>query len=82
MSLIECIPNQYEGILKPAYNAIDMLELELLDDGSEPREFSASLLKVWHLFVGWFFFRKYFFIRLTHSKNVICLYRLGSQRNH
>lgn len=34
------------GILKPAYNAIDMVELELLDDNSEPRQFSKDLLSV------------------------------------
>lgn len=39
--------DQFQGILKPAYNAIDMLELELLDDDSEPREFSKELLKVY-----------------------------------
>lgn len=37
---------QFQGILKPAYNTIDMLEVELLDDGSEPRAFSLELLKV------------------------------------
>lgn len=34
------------GILKPAYNAIDMVEVELLDDNSEPRQFSDDLLTV------------------------------------
>lgn len=34
------------GILKPAYNAIDMVEVELLDDGSEPRQFADDLLMV------------------------------------
>lgn len=34
------------GILKPAYNAIDMVEVELLDDNSEPRQFSEDLLSV------------------------------------
>lgn len=34
------------GILKPAYNAIDMVEVELLDDNSEPRQFSDDLLSV------------------------------------
>lgn len=38
--------NQFQGILKPAYNTIDMLEVELLDDDSEPRAFSEELLKV------------------------------------
>ncbi|XP_055322700.1 voltage-dependent calcium channel subunit alpha-2/delta-3 isoform X3 [Sitodiplosis mosellana] len=36
----------FQGILKPAYNTIDMLEVELLDDAREPRDFSDSLLKV------------------------------------
>lgn len=34
------------GILKPAYNAIDMVEVELLDDNSEPRQFADDLLSV------------------------------------
>lgn len=37
---------QFQGILKPAYNIIDMLEVELLDDDSEPRTFSPELLRV------------------------------------
>lgn len=38
--------DQFQGILKPAYNTIDMLEVELLDDDSEPRAWSDQLLKV------------------------------------
>lgn len=72
--------DQFQGILKPAYNAIDMLELELLDDDSEPREFSKELLKVY-----WF---------VEHSKEkakhyirivIECwfsVYHLGSRTNH
>ena len=37
---------QFQNILKPAYNSIDMVEVELLDDDSEPREFSRNLLEV------------------------------------
>lgn len=37
---------QFQDILKPAYNIIDMLEVELLDDDSEPRAFSEQLLQV------------------------------------
>jgi hypothetical protein len=33
-------------ILKPAYNNIDMVEVELMDDRSEPREFGKQLLDV------------------------------------
>ncbi|XP_031633434.1 voltage-dependent calcium channel subunit alpha-2/delta-3 isoform X3 [Contarinia nasturtii] len=36
----------FKGILKPAYNTIDMLEVELMDDNREPRDFSDQLLKV------------------------------------
>ncbi|KAK6642464.1 hypothetical protein RUM43_003966 [Polyplax serrata] len=32
------------GILKPNYNSIDMAEIELVSDGSGPREFSKELL--------------------------------------
>ncbi|KAJ8936838.1 hypothetical protein NQ314_012154, partial [Rhamnusium bicolor] len=32
-------PRQYQGILKPAYNRVDMIEVEILDDESEPRQF-------------------------------------------
>lgn len=38
--------DQFQGILKPAYNTIDMLEVELLDDARDPRDFSDTLLKV------------------------------------
>lgn len=37
---------QFQGILKPSYNSVDMIEVELLDDDSEPREFSEKLLMV------------------------------------
>lgn len=37
---------QFQGILKPAYNIIDMLEVELIDNDSEPRVFTPELLKV------------------------------------
>ncbi|KAJ8956284.1 hypothetical protein NQ318_015020, partial [Aromia moschata] len=33
----------YQGILKPAYNRVDMIEIEVLDDDSEPREFSDEV---------------------------------------
>ncbi|XP_018575433.1 voltage-dependent calcium channel subunit alpha-2/delta-3 [Anoplophora glabripennis] len=29
----------YQGILKPAYNRVDMIEVEILDDENEPRDF-------------------------------------------
>lgn len=37
---------QYQEILKPAYNDIDLTEVELLDDDSEPRQFNQALTKV------------------------------------
>ncbi|KAJ8969624.1 hypothetical protein NQ317_002430 [Molorchus minor] len=33
----------YQGILKPAYNRVDMIEIEVLDDDTEPREFSDEV---------------------------------------
>ncbi|XP_057651112.1 voltage-dependent calcium channel subunit alpha-2/delta-3 isoform X2 [Diorhabda carinulata] len=33
----------YQGILKPAYNRVDMIEIEILDDESEPRNFSDKI---------------------------------------
>jgi hypothetical protein len=32
--------------LKPAYNAVDMIEVELMDDDHEPREFNPNLVQV------------------------------------
>jgi voltage-dependent calcium channel alpha-2/delta-3 len=36
----------YKDILKPAYNAVDMIEVELVDDDHEPRDFSSNLVLV------------------------------------
>lgn len=36
----------FEDILKPAYNSVDMTEVELMDDDSYPRDFSQLLLNV------------------------------------
>jgi hypothetical protein len=39
--------SQFRGkILKPSYNAIDMAEIELMDDGHGAREFSTFLKDV------------------------------------
>lgn len=35
-----------DNILKPSYNSVDMVEVELLDDDSAPRNFSKMLLDV------------------------------------
>ncbi|XP_063927226.1 voltage-dependent calcium channel subunit alpha-2/delta-3-like isoform X3 [Zophobas morio] len=35
----------HQGILKPAYNRVDMIEVEVLDDGSEPRHFADEILE-------------------------------------
>lgn len=35
-----------KGILKPAFNSLDMSEVELMDDGHDAREFSKFLLDV------------------------------------
>ncbi|CAG9772800.1 unnamed protein product [Ceutorhynchus assimilis] len=36
----------FQGILKPAYNRVDMMEVEILDDDSEPRRFSKEMLEM------------------------------------
>ncbi|ERL90829.1 hypothetical protein D910_08174 [Dendroctonus ponderosae] len=33
----------YQGILKPAYNRVDFMEVEILDDDSEPRRFNEEI---------------------------------------
>ncbi|RZB94401.1 voltage-dependent calcium channel subunit alpha-2/delta-3-like, partial [Asbolus verrucosus] len=33
----------YQGILKPAYNRVDVTEIEIMDDDAEPREFSDEI---------------------------------------
>lgn len=37
---------QYQQILKPSYNSVDMLEVELFDDDRGPRNFSKELTAV------------------------------------
>ncbi|XP_037045895.1 voltage-dependent calcium channel subunit alpha-2/delta-3 isoform X3 [Bradysia coprophila] len=34
----------YRGILKPDYNSVDLAEVELIDDDSNPRDFSEDLI--------------------------------------
>lgn len=34
---------QFQGILKPAYNRVDVTEIEIMDDDSDPREFSEEI---------------------------------------
>lgn len=46
---------QFQDILKPAYNSIDLAEVELLDDNSEPRQFDQGLLEVNNRFKLFFF---------------------------
>lgn len=36
----------FEGILKPAYNRVDMIEVEIMDDDSDPRNFNEEILKL------------------------------------
>ncbi|KAF5291746.1 hypothetical protein FQA39_LY14234 [Lamprigera yunnana] len=36
----------FQGILKPAYNRVDMLEVEVMDDDAEPRNFNESLIEL------------------------------------
>lgn len=33
-------------MLKPSYNSLDMAEVELMDDGYGPRDYSTFLLEV------------------------------------
>lgn len=35
---------KYQGILKPAYNRVDMMEVEVMDDENEPRNFSQEVI--------------------------------------
>lgn len=37
---------QFQGILKPSYNSIDMAEVELVNDGFGHREFNKDMLDV------------------------------------
>jgi hypothetical protein len=37
---------QFENIPKPTFNRVDLLEVEILDDTSEPRRFNESIVKV------------------------------------
>ncbi|XP_031332073.1 voltage-dependent calcium channel subunit alpha-2/delta-3 isoform X2 [Photinus pyralis] len=36
----------FQGILKPAYNRVDLLEVEVMDDDSEPRDFNESIIEL------------------------------------
>ncbi|KAK5638589.1 hypothetical protein RI129_012884 [Pyrocoelia pectoralis] len=36
----------FQGILKPAYNRVDILEVEIMDDDSEPRDFNESIIEL------------------------------------
>lgn len=42
---------QFQGILKPSYNSVDMLEVELMDDTRGPRDFNPELVQVLPYFV-------------------------------
>lgn len=37
---------QFQQILKPSYNSVDMIEVELFDDDRAPRNFSIELTAV------------------------------------
>jgi hypothetical protein len=37
---------QFENIPKPTFNRVDLLEVEILDDTSEPRRFNESIVKL------------------------------------
>ncbi|XP_066251925.1 voltage-dependent calcium channel subunit alpha-2/delta-3 isoform X2 [Euwallacea similis] len=38
----------YQGILKPAYNRVDFMEVEVMDDDNEPRSFSNDVRDLRH----------------------------------
>lgn len=42
----ENIIRQFQGILKPAYNSVDMTEVELMDQDKGPREFDEGIIMV------------------------------------
>lgn len=43
---------QFQGyILKPAYNSVDMIEVELLDDDKGARDFNPVLLTVSYIII-------------------------------
>lgn len=66
---------QFQDILKPAYNIVDMLEVELLDDDSEPRAFSEQLLQVW-------FCADWFSIHSKPSTVCVCVFLTESYFAH
>lgn len=37
---------QFEDILKPTFNRVDILEVEILDDQNEPRLFGEEVVRV------------------------------------
>lgn len=37
---------KFQGILKPAYNSVDMAEVELMDHDRGPREFDEGIVVV------------------------------------
>jgi hypothetical protein len=37
---------QFQGILKPSYNSVDMAEVELVNDRREARDFNPKLREV------------------------------------
>ncbi|XP_050299569.1 voltage-dependent calcium channel subunit alpha-2/delta-3 isoform X2 [Anthonomus grandis grandis] len=41
----------YKGILKPAYNKVDMMEVEIVDDDTLPREFGDEIRELRHKIV-------------------------------
>lgn len=48
---------QFQGnILKPSYDAVDIAEVELMDDGKDARDFSSFLLGVSENFTNFFSF--------------------------
>ncbi|KAL0134731.1 hypothetical protein PUN28_001482 [Cardiocondyla obscurior] len=42
----------FQGILKPAYNSVDMAEVELTDDDKGPRDFNEGLIQMRHQIVN------------------------------
>lgn len=46
MVKVKMIKKQFQGILKPAYNSVDMAEVELMDNDRGPRDFDEGIIMV------------------------------------
>lgn len=70
---------QFQDILKPAYNTVDMIEVELTDDDQGPREFNNQLLNVSVIALR-FFEMHYLFSIKNQTNNTILVVLLVQMR--